>query len=183
MKLLIILTGLPGTGKTILAQKIGKDLCVATLGRDYSIKESMFDTLGFGADREWSKKLGRASYDVLFKVLDGVMLGGQPVIVESNFTMQAQPSFVELIQRHGYKSLLVNIITDDNTRKQRLIDRVKRGERHPGHSEVFTGGIMPNDPTENLQLPGNTVEIDTTSFGETEYATFREQIRAYLSKN
>jgi shikimate kinase len=47
---LIIISGLPCTGKTTLGRKLAQDLSLPLICRD-SIKESLFDSLGY-SDRE-----------------------------------------------------------------------------------------------------------------------------------
>ena len=58
---LIIVSGFSCSGKTTLASKIGNHFALPVLDRD-DFKESLFDSLGY-SDRQWSKKLGYASYD------------------------------------------------------------------------------------------------------------------------
>jgi predicted kinase len=62
--LLILISGFSCTGKTTLARKIAEKYSLPLISRD-DIKESLFDSLGY-SDREWSKKLGIASYDLLY---------------------------------------------------------------------------------------------------------------------
>jgi adenylate kinase family enzyme len=62
--LMILISGLPCTGKTTLARKIAQKFRLPLISRD-DIKESLFDSLGWH-DREWSKQLGVASYQLLY---------------------------------------------------------------------------------------------------------------------
>lgn len=60
---LIIISGMPGSGKTTLAKSISAELSLPLIEKD-SIKELLFDSLGWN-DREWSKKLGKVSYELM----------------------------------------------------------------------------------------------------------------------
>jgi predicted kinase len=62
--ILILISGFSCTGKTTLAKKIAQRSSLPLIGRD-DIKESLYDSLGY-SDRKWSKKLGAASYDLLY---------------------------------------------------------------------------------------------------------------------
>lgn len=62
--ILILISGFSCTGKTTLAKLIAKRYSLPLIGRD-DIKESLYNSLGY-KDREWSKKLGIASYDLLY---------------------------------------------------------------------------------------------------------------------
>ena len=57
-----IVTGPPGAGKSTLAEYLARELCLPLISKD-GIKEILFDTLGWH-DREWSKKLGHASFEL-----------------------------------------------------------------------------------------------------------------------
>ncbi len=79
--LLLIILGAPGVGKTTLARRLAELLGLPLLVRD-DVKEILFDTLGW-SDREWSRKLGYASW-LIMRYMTGQFLGaGQSVIVES----------------------------------------------------------------------------------------------------
>src|SRR5450759_1043464 len=81
--LLILITGPPCTGQTPLGRSIASEFYMPFLNKD-SIKELLFDSLGW-SDREWSKKLGLASYALLYYFLDIQLKAGISLIVESNF--------------------------------------------------------------------------------------------------
>ena len=55
----VMVTGLPGSGKTSLSAPVAAALSLPRLSKD-AIKEALWDALGPG-DLEWSKRLGRAS--------------------------------------------------------------------------------------------------------------------------
>src|SRR5688500_5640391 len=65
---LIIVNGLPATGKTTLSIQLADALGLALFSKDM-FKEILFDTLGW-SDRAWSRRLGVASIALLVRVAE-----------------------------------------------------------------------------------------------------------------
>ncbi|MEV6524945.1 AAA family ATPase [Longispora sp. NPDC051575] len=59
----IVMSGLPASGKSTLARRIGERLTFPVIDKD-RILEALFDTLGVG-DQAWRTRLSRASDEVL----------------------------------------------------------------------------------------------------------------------
>jgi adenylate kinase family enzyme len=76
--ILILISGFSCTGKTTLASKIAKRYLLPSISKD-EIKESLYDSLGY-SDREWSKKLGIASYDLLYLFMNKLLVNKQSII-------------------------------------------------------------------------------------------------------
>jgi predicted kinase len=66
LPLLVVVTGASGSGKSTIAQDLASELGLPLLAKD-DVKEALFDTLGVG-DRDWSRRLGVATYEILFAV-------------------------------------------------------------------------------------------------------------------
>jgi glucokinase len=65
--LVVLVTGVPASGKSSLARPLCEALGLPLLSKDV-VKEALFDALGI-ADREWALRLGAASAEVLWSLL------------------------------------------------------------------------------------------------------------------
>src|SRR6185312_1931048 len=81
--LLVVVTGMPSSGKTTVAEALAYDLRLPLVAKD-EIKESLYDTLGAG-DVSWSGRLGGAAYGILFALARAMLASGVSLIVEANF--------------------------------------------------------------------------------------------------
>lgn len=76
--MLVVVTGLPGSGKSTLSNELAARLALPLIAKD-RYKEILFDVLGIG-DRSWSRQLGQAAialqYDAMATVREAVVDSG-----------------------------------------------------------------------------------------------------------
>ncbi|MBN1218535.1 MAG: AAA family ATPase [Anaerolineae bacterium] len=177
--MLIIITGLPCTGKTMLGRKLAAELGLPFVHKD-GIKEILFENLGW-KDREWSKKLGWASIDLLYYFIGVQLAAGRSCIVESNFKAEfANLEFLALQQKYDFDPFQVVCKTEGKILYRRFKERSESGERHPGHvdylnydefkSTLLEGGWEP------LDIGGKVLEVDTTDFQAIDYKSLLRAI-------
>ncbi len=69
---MVLVTGLPGSGKTTLARALAAHTGVPLASKDV-VKEALADLLGIHhatwTDRQWSQRLGRAAVETLYRML------------------------------------------------------------------------------------------------------------------
>ena len=155
----VIVSGPPGAGKTTIARRLSEELALPLITKD-DIKESLFGSLGW-SDRDWSKRVGAATWDLIFLLMERLEASETSAIVESNFYPEQQRAKLETVcGSHGVVE--VHCTADPRVLSERFNNR----ERHPGHNpdgaphtvEAAAETLHNNGP---LAL-GRLVEVDTT---------------------
>lgn len=164
---LIIITGLPGTGKTTLGKKLATELRLPFISKD-EIKESLFDNLGW-QDRDWAKKIGGASLELLYFFTEAILKTGQSLIIETNFNPQfANPKILALKEKYSFLPIQIRCITDGKILFERFSLRAHSTDRHPGHIDSASleewKPILLSGKIEPLKVGGKFMDFDTTDF-------------------
>jgi len=183
---LVVISGLPASGKTTLARLLAAELRLPLVGRD-DIKERLFESLGW-SDREWSKRLGGASWDLLYWFVETQLAAGQSCIVESNFNPQWDSERINACaDRFGARLVQLHCYADGGVLVERYLGRVASGERHPGHVDHVTideqrERLLAAKP-EPLALDGTTLVIDTTDPANIDYDWIVAEIRTMMTED
>ena len=178
----ILVTGAPATGKTVLAPRIADALKLPLIQRD-GMKEVLFESLGW-KDREWSKNLGGACWDLLWYVMEAQLKAGASFVVDAHFeTGRHLARFQQWQKRFPFHPIQIYLKTEHEVRFERYHKRATSGERHPGHVDhlanydVFLATESERDYSP-LPLGGTVVEVDTTDFATVDYAALIEEVRS-----
>lgn len=178
---LVIITGLPASGKTTIGKELARRKNIPFISKD-DIKEHMFDGLGW-KDREWSKKIGLASYDLLYYFTEALLRAGTTFILESNFKPEFDnQKFATLSEKYDFDVVQILCKADGEVLFERFKKRSESGQRHPGHVDTgnydeFKKSLL-SGRCEPLSLSGNVIEVDTTDFDKVDLDVLLQKIDA-----
>jgi predicted kinase len=180
---LVIVTGPPASGKTTLGRSLAARLGMPFLYKD-GIKETLFDTLGW-SDREWSRKLGAATYALLFHLLEMELAAARSLVLESNFDAQRDgPRFLALRDRYGFHPIQVCCVAEGAVLLERFRSRAATNERHQGHVEQANmaefESVLLRGRLDPLPLDGPLIKIDTTDFAKVDVEVIAREVMATL---
>jgi len=186
MAWLIIVTGMPATGKSVLATWLSKQLGFAYLSKD-AIKEILFDALGW-SDREWSKKLGAGSIELMYYLAGTILAAGRSVILENTFRPDLASAKLSALARQTQAGTIQIICrASPEVVYQRFKQRAEAGLRHPGHVDIQSMDEAKVSLTQErplrLDIGGEVIEVDTTDFSAVRYEPILAQVKAILRDN
>ena len=174
MPYVILIAGIPASGKTTYARHISEKLNIPFVGKD-AIKEKLYDVLKYDTSRRENSKLyGAASYSVFFHIAECLMKADVSFVLESNFSPASADVLLPLVQQYHYRALTVLFDADIKVLHKRFCERDATVERHPGL--VTKGTVLVDfDTFSEGTLPlrdfciGERITVDTTDFSKVDY--------------
>jgi len=155
---LVLVHGLPGSGKTTIAAALARDLQLPLFAKD-EIKEELFESLGADDPDEW-RRLGVAVYPLLFLIARQELEVGRSLVLEANFVAGVSEEHFSQLPPHTLVQVYCSAPEDV------LMERYLARERHPGHHDQVRADevraairVGRHSP---LTLTGELIELDTT---------------------
>lgn len=189
----ILVTGIPASGKSTIAEYLAKELCLPCFSKD-AFKEILFDTVGFRS-REEKVALGVAAMELMYDAAERLMQRGLPFLLENNFEHVSKSRLSELLERYAYTAVTVTLTGDYRAIYRRFLARNQSPERHRGHVvndrypedgtraeppqipfEAFVAGIAARG-MDTFTANGAQITVDTTDFQAVDKPALVRQIR------
>ncbi|MBE5960523.1 MAG: ATP-binding protein [Lachnospiraceae bacterium] len=193
----ILVTGIPAAGKSTMAEQLSQRFDIPCISKD-SIKEIMFDTIGFRS-REEKVKLGVSSMEIMYYTAAQMMKHKKPFILENNFENSSRDGLKQLLDKYQYKAISVVLTGDYEVIYQRFIKRDNSVYRHRGHvvndcyPEKEKKDMVPLSYPDYVDkiikrgmdqffISDANIVVDTTDFEKIDLEDIIKQIRNYQSE-
>lgn len=196
---MIVLTGMPASGKSTVAAKLADALSLPVLAKD-EFKEALFDTIGFSCYAE-KRKLDHAANAVLLKAAEALLRNGRSLIIDNNFDGAAAEALNALTERMGARCVTVFFGGDTEAFYRRYVERDRLHLRHLGHVvqehyPLHEGDSPDHDMTReefrekfekrgmaDVRLNGIRIEIDATEPAAIDTDRLIQEIRTVLQSH
>jgi len=128
---IIILTGMPASGKSTIAKKLSDAFGMPILEKD-ALKEELFDTIGFECYAE-KRKLDIAANAVLLNVVETMLSKNVPMIIDNNFDTDSQVRLKDILERYKCTAITLFLGGETDAFYKRYVARDNAHMRHLGH--------------------------------------------------
>jgi aminoglycoside phosphotransferase family enzyme/predicted kinase len=178
--ILLITTGLVGTGKTVLAQALAKRLGLVVISSDVTrkklagipITEHRFEKFDSGI---YSAEFSRKTYDNMFSEAKHTLTEGGSVILDASFTKAKERlKAKELAEETNADFFIIECTLDEASIKKRLAQRLGQSTTSDGRWEIYEPQKRASDPVVEVP-PQKHVIIDTSK-------PINENLRQILDK-
>jgi len=201
-KVLILLAGLPGTGKTHL-----RNIIKSKLGSFYSLsqddlKEYYCDIYGY-RNLEEKQKIEKIAWAKYFEIMEQQMQVGSNIMSDYPFSQKQKPHIQQLVERYSYEVVTIRLIADLDVLFERQKKRDLDPTRHLSHivTSYKKGHHLANrSNADNLLIYeefinrcitrgydtfelGKLYEVDVSDYTKVNYSRLLEDIeRGYINR-
>ncbi|MFJ7512357.1 AAA family ATPase [Peribacillus simplex] len=201
-KALILLAGLPGTGKTYLSNIINSKLgSFYNLSQD-DLKEYYCDIYGY-RNLEEKQKIEKIAWAKYYEIMEKQMQVGDNIMSDYPFSQKQKPYIQQLVDRYGYEVVTIRLIADLDILFERQKKRDLDPTRHLSHivTSYKKGDHLANrSNADNLLIYeefinrcttrgydtfelGKLYEVDVSDYTKVNYSRLFEDIeRGYIKR-
>lgn len=194
-KVLILLAGFPGTGKTYLCTMINERLGPFVIISPDELKEYYFDKYGYH-NLEEKQILEKKAWKKYYKTMENQMYSEKSIMSDYPFSNKQLPFLQLLTEKYNYKVITIRLTADLDILYERQRNRDLDTSRHLSHivTSYQAGDQLENrSKADNLLTydkfiercttrgydtfqMGKLVEVDVTDFSKVNYFKMIERV-------
>lgn len=193
---IIVLAGMPASGKSTVAKALSKAFGLPVLAKD-DLKEAIFDTMGF-RDYAEKRRTDHAANAVLLKCTKALLDNNQSMILDNNFDSISSKALDELVCSYNCKCVIVFFGGNNDAFYRRYVERDRQNVRHLGHVLQLRYPPEPGDALyhemsreefrekfetrgiDQFQCTGERIELDATDPANINIEELIEKIRSLI---
>lgn len=184
--LLILITGPPAAGKTVLARNLADRLQLPLIAKD-TLKERLYDSLGF-ENPDLNKKLGGATFDLLYDLVEEQLRAGKSLIVEGAFWRESTVEKLRrILDKNPARPIEIHCTANTEILANRFMEREDTDDRHPSHRAVESANrelfseTIDSGRYNALRLTDEVTVVDTSDFSPVDFNQIEKDLAAHLS--
>lgn len=201
-KVLILLAGLPGTGKTYLSQIIKEKLGAFYMLSPDELKEYYCDLYGYN-DLEEKQVIEKIAWAKYYEILEQQMQVGSNIISDYPFSQKQKPLIQQIVERYSYKVVTIRLMADLDVLFERQKKRDLDPTRHLSHivTSYQKGDLLADrSKADNLLTYEEFIKrcttrgydtftlgklhgVDVTDYTKVNYSKLMEEIKQWLEDN
>lgn len=201
-KTLILLAGLPGTGKTYLSNIIKNKLGEFYVLSQDELKEYYCDMYGYN-NLEEKQEIEKIAWSNYYEKMEQQMQAGSNIISDYPFSQKQKPRIQKLVELYGYKVITIRLFADLDVLFKRQKKRDLDPTRHLSHivTSYKKGDYLVDRSKANNLLTyeefvkrctirgydtfelGKLYEVDVTDYTKVNYFKLLEDIRLWDENN
>lgn len=184
-KILLIVTGPPGSGKSSFSARLCAHYPDLRLFAYDAVKEEFFDRFGFGGAEE-KRRLNERSLREFYRRLGRRMERQELLLIEYPFCRKHRAALEHLAEKYGYQAVTVLLTGELRALYDRGVRRDRERGRHPGHllNTYHSGARVPDNPSPDMSYEefaalcrekdydirlGTTLRVDVTDIQNLDY--------------
>ena len=189
----IIIAGMPASGKSTVAKKLGTEFGYPILEKD-DLKEALFDTVGFECYAE-KRRLDLAAAAVLLRAADAMLKAGTSLIIVNNFRTDMEEAVQNMLDSNQCICVTVFFTGNADVFYKRYVERDLAHARHLGHIVQDHYPPHPGDCTDyamtreefaekfeklgmaDFRINGKRIEVDATNPEQIDVSRLIDEIK------
>lgn len=197
-KILLIVTGPPGSGKTSFSSRLCAHYPHLQMVSYDAVKEEFFDQFGFDSAEE-KLCLNERSLQEFYVRLGHQMEHQRPLLIEYPFCLKHRSALDSLLRKYEYQAVTILLMGDLRVLYERGVRRDRSFSRHPGHllNAYHHGGCqrpcdfvpamsyeqfadLCREKDYDIRL-GTTIQVDVTDIQDLDYDAVFSRLDPLLS--
>ena len=175
---MIIVTGIPGSGKMTLAKRLMQDVGVRGVAQD-AVKEFLADHLGGTYTDQQSSALGRVTRRAVLELGIEFDKLGEQIIIESALQTSAAE---KILQHSSHQPILQIYVTCGLTEvKRRFYARRRSGNRHSVHTDDLYDKLTEHEIRDKYRpLVADNITTVIVDSENLDYTALRDTVKDFL---